>query len=81
MNFWIWLDWLSTCGSSMFWRRFHGVMAVIWLINIPIAITTGLKSSIVYLIFVSLATAFSGEMSALHGVTVQENQEDGTDGY
>jgi hypothetical protein len=74
-----WLDRLSTYGSSEFWRRFHAIMVVIWLVNIPLAIVTNLKSSIVYLIFISLMTAVSGEMSALHGVTVQEKQENDDD--
>jgi hypothetical protein len=71
-----WLDKLACLGSSTFWQRFHGFMAMIWVIQIPIAVVTGLKSSIVYLIFVSLMTAFSGEMAALHGVTVEKNQEE-----
>lgn len=70
------LDRLSTAGSSAVWRRYHGLMAAVWAVNIPIVIATGLKNSIVYLIFVSLMTAFSGEMAALHGVTVQEKQEE-----
>lgn len=70
------IDWLSTGGSSRFWRRYHALWATIWLFNIPIAIATPLKYSIAYLIFVSLMTAFSGEMAALHGVTVQEKQEE-----
>ena len=51
-------------------------MALYWLLSIPLAIATSLKESIVYLIFVSLMTAFSGEMAALYGVTVQRNQEE-----
>lgn len=51
-------------------------MAVAWLGQIPVAWLTSLKSSLTYLIFVSLMTAFSGEMASLHGVTVQRNQEE-----
>lgn len=67
-----WLDRLACLGTPTFWKRFHGVMATVWVLSIPLAIATSLKSSIVFLIFVSLMTAFSGEMAALHGVTVQD---------
>jgi hypothetical protein len=71
------LDKLSEIGNPLFWKRYHAIWAMIWVLQVPIAIVTNLKSSIVYLIFVSLMTAFSGEMAALHGVTVQKEQEDG----
>lgn len=71
-----WLDSLANLGTPHFWQRFHGLMALLWVLLIPIAVVTVLKESIVFLIFVSLMTAFSGEMAALHGVTVQKNQEE-----
>lgn len=71
-----WLDGLARIGNPRFWQRFHAVWVLIWLLNIPLAVLTDLKTSIAYLIFVSLMTAFSGEMAALHGVTVQEKQEE-----
>jgi hypothetical protein len=77
---WRWLDQLACWGSPLGWQRFHAVMALGWVVNIPIAVSTGLKASVPYLIVVSLLTAFSGEMSALHGVTVQKNQEEEPDG-
>jgi hypothetical protein len=70
------LDRIATFGNPLFWQRWHATWALIWFTNIPVAVVTPLKSSIVYLIFVSLMTAFSGEMAALHGVTVQRNQEE-----
>jgi hypothetical protein len=70
------LDSLKDAGSSLFWQRWHATWALVWLVNVPLAVVTDLKQSISYLIFVSLMTAFSGEMAALHGVTVQRNQED-----
>lgn len=62
------LDRLAEVGSLRFWRRFHAAMAVLWLVNVPVAVATSLKASLPYLIFVSLMTAFSGEMAALHAV-------------
>lgn len=76
---WFYVDKLKDWGSSLAWQRFHSLMALQWVVSIPVVVVTPLKSSIIYLIFVSLMTAFSGEMSALHGVTVQKNQEDGND--
>lgn len=69
------LDKLAAWGSPKAWQRFHGIMALLWVGNIPVAIVTELKSSISYLIFVSLMTAFSGEMAALHGVTVERKMD------
>lgn len=69
------LDKLSTLGTTCFWRRYHASWATIWVLSVPVAIVTPLKSSIIFLIFVSLMTAFSGEMAALHGVTVEEKQD------
>lgn len=58
------------------WRRFHALMSVVWVANIPLAIATSLKESLTYLIFVSLMTAFSGEMAALHGTQIKAKQEE-----
>ena len=71
-----WLDKLASLGSNEFWMRYHALSAMIWVVSIPIAIATSIKSSIIFLVFVSLMTAFSGEMAALHGVTVQSKVED-----
>jgi len=59
------------------WRRFHAGMAFVWALNIPVAVATSIKESLPYLIFVSLMTAFSGEMAALHGAQIQVKQEEG----
>lgn len=50
-------------------------MAIVWVANVPVAIATDLKTSVSYLIFVSLATAFSGEMAALHSSHVEEMEQ------
>lgn len=36
-------------------KRFHALRLALWSIQIPIAITTPLKSSVVYLVFLSIA--------------------------
>lgn len=70
------LDSLACVGTLLLWQRIHTLFALTWLVNIPVAVVTPLKQSLAYLIFVSLMTAFSGEMAALHGVSVQRNQEE-----
>lgn len=69
------MDWLADWGSIKQWTRFHALMALVWVINLPLAIATPLKTSIIYLVIVSLLTAFSGEMAALHGSRVEEKLE------
>lgn len=59
----------------MTWARFHRCMAAFWLVNLPVALATGLKSSVPYLVAVSLLTAFSGEMAAAHGASVRRAQQ------
>lgn len=76
------LDSLSHFGAPLAWQRFHAAAALYWLANNPavllaLLLGVGDRVLVVYLIFVSLLTAFSGEMAALHGVTVQKRQEDG----
>lgn len=58
----------------MTWARFHRGMAVFWLLNVPVALGTSLKSSVPYLVTVSLLTAVSGEMAASHGAAVRGAQ-------
>jgi hypothetical protein len=69
-----WLDAVSRWGTPVFWRRWHAFWAFIWYVSVPPVLLSGLKSSVPYLVWVSLMTAGSGEMAALHGVTVEEQQ-------
>lgn len=41
-------------GSGRFWLSFWLVWAAVWAVQIPIAMFTSLKTSIEYLIFISL---------------------------
>lgn len=66
------VSWASR--NNKFWVRFHAVMALVWLVQILPAILTDLKKSLPYLIAISLLTAFSGEMAALHGSQNQEKK-------
>lgn len=67
---------LNAIGPAWFWREAHAVLAVLWFINIPVAIFTPLKESISYLIIVSLMTAVSGEMAGMHASVMDEDDCD-----
>jgi type VI protein secretion system component VasK len=41
-------------GSGRFWSRFWLCWVVFWLANLPLAVFTPLKSSIEYLVFISV---------------------------
>lgn len=66
--------------SLQFWNKFHERMALFWACNIPLAVVTPLKSSLEYLIFISLMTAFSGEMAALHANRAEIRLDDAEGG-
>lgn len=63
---------LEAIGPEWFWHEAHAVLAVFWFINLPIALATDLKESVPYLVTVSLLTALSGEMAAMHASHAEE---------
>lgn len=44
--------------------RFHMARTLVWLVQIPVALLTGLKSSVPYVVFLSLAALVEGSFSA-----------------
>lgn len=44
--------------------RFHLTRTAVWTIQIPVALGTGLKESVPYLVFLSLAALVEGAFSA-----------------
>jgi hypothetical protein len=49
-------------NKIMLW--FNGFFAVFWLIMIPIAVKTGLKESVPFLVFISLWALFGAHLAA-----------------
>lgn len=41
-------------GSGRFWALFWLAWATVWAVQIPVAMLTGLKTSVAYLVFISL---------------------------
>jgi hypothetical protein len=53
-------------------RKFHLVRVYVWSIQIPIALLTGLKNSVPYVVFLSLAALVEGALGAYMGSRAEE---------
>jgi hypothetical protein len=62
--------------------RFPSIRALVWAVQIPLAIATPLKESVVYLVFLSLAALVESALTdAIEGWKfVKEDDDDGDDG-
>lgn len=45
-------------------RRFHLARVIVWTIQVPPALLTGLKNSVPYVVFLSLAALIEGSLGA-----------------
>lgn len=59
--------------SVRFWKRFHGVLTVFWLIMMPISILTGLKNSLPYLVMLSVYALMVGHFSSWQATRAEDN--------
>lgn len=48
-------------------RRFHALRIWVWSVQIPVALATGLKTSVPYVVFLSLAALVEGATAAWMG--------------
>lgn len=53
-------------------RRFHLARLVAWTVQIPVALLTGLKDSVPYVVFLSLAALVEGAFGAYMGSRAEE---------
>ena len=53
-------------------RRFHLARTVVWTVQIPVALLTGLKDSVPYVVFLSLAALVEGSFSAYMASRAEE---------
>lgn len=62
------------------WARFHATNIVIWVGMIPVAIITDLKTSVPFLVFISILSLIYGECGSWQAATA-ERRIDPTDKY
>ena len=61
--------------------RFHMVRTLVWVVQIPVALLTPLKSSVPYVVFLSLAALVEGSFSSWMASRAEckaEEREDGS---
>jgi len=54
-------------------RRFHSIRLTIWIVQVPIALVTDLKTSVSYLVFLSLAALIESSYTDLDQ-TIKDEQ-------
>lgn len=56
-------------------RRFHLLRIVVWSVQLPVALLTGLKDSTPYVVFLSLAALIEGSFAAYMASRAEEASE------
>lgn len=64
---------LKLVNNVKFLKHFHAVMALLWLLMIPVAIFTSLQSSVPFLVFISLWALVGAHWSAWQGARAEQN--------
>ncbi len=57
--------------GGLVWKRVHLVMGAGWAVMIPVSLLTGLKSSVPFLVGISLWALVVGEFSAYQGARAE----------
>jgi hypothetical protein len=66
-------DWWQSSDSSV---QIHRTLTFVWLAMVPVAIFTDLKTSIVFLVFVSIYANVVGHWSAWQSGIVEKKQDE-----
>lgn len=54
-------------------RQFHLARMIVWTVQVPVALLTGLKNSVPYVVFLSLAALIEGSFAAYMGSRAEES--------
>lgn len=71
--------WASVQGDPKFMRKVNGWLTIFWIVMIPVSISLGLLSSVVYVSALSLWALVSGHWSAWQAARVEVRQEEDAD--
>lgn len=66
--------------SPRFWSHFHLMNIVAWAAMLPVALCTGLKTSVPFLVTISILSLVYGEFGAWQA-SMGERRADTTDSY
>lgn len=70
------MDFFSRCATAAFLKRFHGWMTVLWGIMIPISLVTDLKTSLMWIVLMSVWANFVGHFSSWQATRVEVKQDE-----
>lgn len=59
--------------SSTWWGHVHLAFALVFLVQVPIALLTGLKSSVPYLVFLSLWALVASHWAAYQSTRAEDD--------
>lgn len=71
--------WAAVQGDPKFMRKVNGWLTIFWIVMIPVSISLGLLSSVVYVSALSLWALVSGHWSAWQAARVEVRQEEDAD--
>lgn len=66
--------WAKIQGDPVFMRQVHGWLTIFWLLMAPVSIFTSLKSSIIYLVGLSIYAIITGHWSSWQSARVEVTQ-------
>lgn len=59
-----------------FWRRFHLARIAVWIVLLPVALATGLKDSVPFLVALSIIAPLLSDVAAWQGARAEESADD-----
>lgn len=62
--------------TARYLRRLHGVLAIAWFAMIPVSVFTGLKTSVPFLIAISVYALGVGHFSSWQGGRAETKDDD-----
>lgn len=69
------MELLAFARDARFLKKFHGWLTVIWGILIPVSILTDLKTSLVWIVMMSVWANFVGHFSSWQATRVEVKQD------
>lgn len=70
------MNFFTRCATAGFLKRFHGWMTVLWGIMIPVSLVTDLKTSLMWIVLMSVWANFVGHFSSWQATRVEVKQDE-----
>lgn len=67
----------DACATPSFVKSLNGWLTVAWIVMVPVALLSGLKSSLVFIVLISLWANIAGHFAGWVSGRVEVRQEEG----